>query len=328
VSYSSLSNEDEMAWFYGAWLRWLKKDNEAADKTVEAYGRALKRIVRFAGLSPGNFRPQDLSQAVLTGAMREMLAQREIDRSGTEKSAISESLYKQTLAGLQSFFDFCVLKDHLQEAPDIRRLRMVTKPDLRVNRIRNTQVGAECYSENELDHLFSTVIHSEEREDGPWPTRDWAMLCFFFDLGLSGDELRNANLNWLRQERLLDVDEDWSRRDDEFGNWMLHVPKKSGKIRHLKVSLDLLSVTEDWHGVRRERLGLPAPDEPLFVTHQGTRFTNHTLRSWLDMLNCAAGLRPRTPKAFRQTVRDRLKDQGVPASEISRFLGTQRPRRF
>ena len=139
------------------------------------------------------------------------------------------------------------------------------------------------------------------------------MSSFLAVLGLRASELINANLDWLTQERLLEV--------DEAANWMLQVRGKGRRIRRLPLSPELLDVNERWQSVRTERFGHTAPDDPLFVTHEGSRFNYQRLRYWLRKLNREAALRDRSRTALRQTAGVQLSADDVPMNVIQSLLG-------
>ncbi len=295
-----------MSTVYGDWLLWLPAYENKSDETLRAYGQGLRRMIHYAGLPPASFRPEDLTQAVLTDAVRHMRAARRKNSSGNEVPTISKATLNQTLAAVNSFFDFCLAERLVGEAPDIRRIRKLTKLDAK-------QIDPEYYRPADLRDLFRTAVEPVEREGVRWPARDLAMCSFLAVLGLRASELCNANLDWLTQERLIER--------DEVANWMLQVRGKGQKLRRLPLSAELLKENTHWQQAREERFGKSSSDGPLFLTHEGQRFNYQRLRYWLRSLNRKAAIRDRSLHALRHTAGVQLAVDGVPMNVIQSLLG-------
>lgn len=306
MAHQELPEESTMSAVYGAWLLWLPTYENKSHDTLRAYGQGLRRMLLYAGIPPATFQPEDLGQAVLTDAVREMRAARRKNRNGEYVPAISKATLNQTLAAINSFFDYCLAERLVEEAPDIRRIRKLTK-------LAADQVDPEYYRPSDIRDLFSTAATPVDRNGVLWPARDLAMCSFLAVLGLRASELYNANLDWLTQERLMEV--------DEAANWMLHVRGKGRKIRRLPLSQELLDVNNRWQSTRNDRFGHANPDDPLFVTHEGTRFNYQRLRYWLRKLNREAALRDRSLHALRHTAGVQLAADGVPMNVIQSLLG-------
>jgi len=130
VAYEKLPEEGAMPAVFHDWLSDLNDIEERSEETVKAYSQALRRVLHFAELPPEQLvDPRNLSQAVLTDAVREM-------RRAARR--VSKSTLNQTLAGLVSFFDWCVVTKDLEgksilqgDPPDIRRIRKISKLESR-----------------------------------------------------------------------------------------------------------------------------------------------------------------------------------------------------
>ena len=306
MAHQELPDESSMSAIYGEWLLWLPTYENKSHDTLRAYGQGLRRMILYAEISPATFHPGDLGQAVLTDAVRRMRAARRKDKNGEDVPAVSKATLNQTLAAINSFFDYCLAERLVDEAPDIRRIRKLTKLD-------TDQVDPEYYRPADIRCLFAIAGSPVGRHGVRWPARDLAMCSFLAVLGLRASELINANHDWLTQERLLEV--------DEAANWMLQVRGKGRRIRRLPLSPELLDVNDRWQSVRRERFDHTAPDDPLFVTHEGSRFNYQRLRYWLRKLNREAALRDRSLHALRHTAGVQLAADGVPMNVIQSLLG-------
>ena len=291
---------------YGEWLSWLPVYEHKSDDTVRAYGQGLRRMLLYTDLSPADFRPQDLTQLVLTNAVRLMRGARRLDSTGETVPVFSKATLNQTLAAMRSFFDYCLAESLLDEAPSIRRIRKLTRLD-------EEQIDPEYYRPGELEDLFVTASASVDREGVRWPVRDLAMCAFLAVLGLRAAELCNANLDWITRERLVEV--------EEAPNRMLTVRGKGRKIRRLPLSVELIDANERWQEARRSRFGHTPPDSPLFVAHDGQRFNYQRLRYWLRRLNREASLQERSLHALRHTAGVQLASDGVPMNLIQNLMG-------
>ena len=293
--YLDLPAEDEMSETYHEWKGSLTLLEDKPETTRLAYGQGLRRLVYFTKIPPAEFTPDSLDQLAVLGAVTKM-----------REGLVSKPALNLSLAALSSFADYCEEKRLVAKAPDSRRIRKLTK-------LAADQVDPEYYRPSDIRDLFSTAATPVDRNGVLWPARDLAMCSFLAVLGLRASELYNANLDWLTQERLLEV--------DEAANWMLHVRGKGRKIRRLPLSQELLDVNNRWQSTRNERFGHAAPDDPLFVTHEGTRFNYQRLRYWLRKLNREAALRDRSLHALRHTAGVQLAADGVPMNVIQSLLG-------
>jgi len=304
MAHQQLPTEASMPDLYRRWLLWLPAAEDKSDETVRAYGQGLRRLLMYAKLD--RLRPEDLTQVLLTDTVRVMRADRRPDRSGEPVPAVSKATLNQTLAAVNSFFDFCLAERLLSEVPDLRRIRKLTKLDV-------PAADPEYYRPDDLESLFTTAVGSVDEEGVRWPVRDLAMCSFLAVLGLRASELCNANLDWITKERLVEV--------DEAVNWVLHVRGKGRKLRHLPLSNELLAANRAWQLERSERFGNPGPDAPLFLTHDGCRFNYQRLRYWLRRLNQDAALRNRSLHALRHTAGIQLAYEGTPIHLIQKMLG-------
>ena len=304
MSYRKLPKESEMPPIFNAWLDWLPLLEDKPPNTIKAYNQGVRRIVSFAEKSPKDLTPDFLNQAELTDTVRSM-------RSSGE---MSKATLNQSLAALNSFYDFCIADGLVREVPDIKRIRKVAKLDV-------PQVDPEYYRPAEIRDLYETAA-SQDNEHGKrvlWPERDLAMCSFLAVLGLRASELIEADINWISRERLID-------KDDQ-ATWMMQVLGKGKRIRRLPLSAELIEVNNLWQIEREKRFGKTKPDDPLFVTRSdsrdtsGKRFTYQNLRYWLRILNRVAGLRDRSPHSLRHTAGVQLASDGVPINAIQSLLG-------
>ena len=279
------------------WLTSLPLREDKPRTTIRAYGLALQRLLRYAGIDPANLTPTDLDQATLTNAVSEMRLQ-----------GVSKSTLNQTFSAVSSFLDYCDEKDHFAdvEPPDVRRIR-------KISRLKRAEVDPEYFQPSELRELYETARSGIEGSRVHWPLRDFAMCSMLAVLGLRASEVTAANQDWLTEERLLD--------DDERAVWMIRIEGKGGKIRRLPLSAELYLVNHDWQEERATRFGPSSLEDPLFVTKSGDRFDYERLRYWFRTLNHAASLRRRSLHSLRHTAGVQLANDGVPMHVIQKFLG-------
>jgi len=304
MGYRKLPKESEMPPIFNAWLDWLPLLEDKPPNTIKAYNQGVRRVLSYAEKNPNDLSPDFLNQAELTDTVRSM-------RSSGE---MSKATLNQTLAALNSFYDFCIADGLIKEVPDIKRIRKVAKLDV-------PQVDPEYYRPSEIRDLYETAASNNTAHGKRvlWPERDLAMCSFLAVLGLRASELIDADINWISRERLID--------NDDQATWMMQVIGKGRRIRRLPLSPELVEVNEIWQKERSERFGTPRADDPLFVTKAdskdpgGKRFTYQNLRYWLRILNRIAGLRERSPHSLRHTAGVQLASDGVPINAIQSLLG-------
>ena len=168
MSYRKLPKEAEMPPIFGAWLDWLPLLEDKPPNTIKAYNQGVRRVISFTDKKPEDLSPDFLNQAELTDTVRSM-------RSSGE---MSKATLNQTLAALNSFYDFCIADGLVKEVPDIKRIRKVAKLDV-------PQVDPEYYRPSEIRDLYE-IAASHDNEHGKrvlWPERDLAMCSFLAVLG-------------------------------------------------------------------------------------------------------------------------------------------------
>lgn len=234
MAYEDLPKEETMPAIFHDWLADLDDIEERSEKTVKAYSQALRRVLHFAKLPPEKLvDPSNLSQAVLTDAVREM-------RRAARR--VSKSTLNQTLAGVVSFFDWCVVtkdsegRSMLQgDPPDIRRIRKISK-------LESPRSDPEYYLPADIEKLFASA-GAESDSEIRWPVRDLAMCAFLAVLGLRASELTDLRVNSVTQERL--------STSDKSATWMLQVLGKGKKWRSLPLSDELHRAVTQWEKARK-----------------------------------------------------------------------------
>lgn len=236
MAYEELPEESSMPAIFHDWLSDLEDIEERSARTVKAYSQALRRVLHFAELQPEALTdPANLSQSVLTNAVREM-------RRAARR--VSKSTLNQTLAALMSFFDWCVITKDSEDKPilkgdppDIRRLRKVTK-------LESPSTRPEYYLPADIADLYTAARQSSPTaSEVRWPARDLAMCGVLTVLGLRASELTGLRVNSITQERLSD--------SEDSATWILQVHGKGNKWRSLPLSLELYEAIENWQEVRR-----------------------------------------------------------------------------
>jgi len=292
------------------WTEWLPVFEGKPENTVKAYSQGVRRIVSFAeGVAdvdsdPKKFGPGTFDQLSLIEVVRRII----------ESGTVTKATLNQSLAGLQSFYDWCVnTKPEIRsnDLPDIKRLRKVAKLDV-------PQVDPDYYRPDELRRLYEeaanpdcvvgkTIRHS---------SRDLAICSFLAVLGLRASELTNAKIGWITQETLEAddkgrdedaVDEaelllklaerihpnlrtaDWrDREEDDTGGdtqnsdatderiWVMQVEGKGGKKRRVPLTPELIEANRRWQNEREELQGvdIPRPGDYLFVPLRRPKSSN------------------------------------------------------
>jgi len=300
-----LPPESEMPRVYRDWLDHLSREDDNSEATRKTYGQGFRRVLHHAEIHPSLFEPSLLDEATLAQAARSMLS------SGKKVKTV-----KTTLAAVQHFCQFCKWSGRIDELPNFEWVRRTGIG--RASRIEE-RTDPDHYSEGDLRLLYAAArapLLGGERVR--WPERDITMCRFLANLGLRGQELCDANCDWIRHERYVDT--------NEASNWTLHVQGEGSRRRQVPApNWILLEVSDRWEQSRSERFGVRWPEGPLFVTNDGERFKYTQLRYLIDAVRKDAELRPLPLKAFRQSAQIQWENLGLTASEIRRLLGNSKP---
>ena len=321
------------------WTEWLPVfEGKPETTTVKAYSQGVRRIVSFAeGVAdvdsdPKKFGPGTFDQLSLIEVVRRIIS------SGT----VTKATLNQSLAGLQSFYDWCVnTKPEIRsnDLPDIKRLRKVAK-------LAVPQVDPDYYRPDELRRLYEeaanpdcvvgkTIRHS---------SRDLAICSFLAVLGLRASELTKAKIGWITQETLEAADKDPNEdaEDDGTGGdtqnsdatderiWVMRVEGKGGKTRRVPLTSELIEANRRWQNEREELQGvdLPRPGDHLFVPLRKPKdgsgeeeLSYYQLWYLLQMIAREAGLRELGAHALRHTAGVQMALDGVAINRVQGLLG-------
>ena len=320
------------------WTKWLPVFEGKPETTLKAYSQGVRRIVSFAeGVAdvdsdPKKFGPGTFDQLSLIEVVRRIIS------SGT----VTKATLNQSLAGLQSFYDWCVnTKPEIRsnDLPDIKRLRKVAK-------LAVPQVDPDYYRPDELRRLYEeaanpdcvvgkTIRHS---------SRDLAICSFLAVLGLRASELTKAKIGWITQETLEAADKDPNEdaEDDGTGGdtqnsdatderiWVMRVEGKGGKTRRVPLTSELIEANRRWQNEREELQGvdLPRPGDHLFVPRRKPKggsgedeLSYYQLWYLLQMIAREAGLRELGAHALRHTAGVQMALDGVAINRVQGLLG-------
>ena len=302
MPYRELPPAAEMSPVFHEWLVWLERLQLKPAHTRRAYSQGIRRVLSYTDIAAGDFRPDSFNQVTLTDTVRDIL----IDPK------VSRATLSQTLAALRSFYVFCQTDGLLQSVPDIELIREASQAGRSWSTVEPsyylpTQIQDLYQEANSADH--SGQSGSRVR----WPSRDLAMCSFLAILGLRSEELIGATIGSVTRERLEDA--------TNLATWMIQIRGKGSKVRHLPLSQELVSANERWQLERAERFGTPRPEDPLFVTRNGARFSYQQLRYWLRVLNRQAGLPSYSLHKLRHTAGVQMAAAGVPMNVIQGMLG-------
>ena len=315
------------------WTEWLPVFEGKPTTTVKAYDQGVRRIVSFAeGVAdvdsdPKKFGPETFDQLSLIEVVRRII----------ESKTVTKATLHQSLAGLQSFYDWCVnTKPEIRsnDLPDIKRLRKVAK-------LAVPQVDPDYYRPDELRRLYEeaanpdcvvgkTIRHS---------SRDLAICSFLAVLGLRASELINAKIGWITQETLEDrnrgetqnqdvTDENQDATDERI--WVMQVVGKGEKKRRVPLTPELIEANRRWQNEREELQGvdIPRPGDYLFVplrrpksSNGANKFSYYQLWYLLQMIAREAHLRELGAHALRHTAGVQMALDGVAINRVQGLLG-------
>ena len=315
------------------WTEWLPVFEGKPENTIKAYNQGVRRIVSFAeGVAdvdsdPKKFGPGTFDQLSLIEVVRRIIESRTVERA----------TLNQSLAGLQSFYDWCVnTKPEISsnDLPDIKRLRKVAKLDV-------PQVDPDYYRPDELRRLYEEAANPDSvvGKTVRHSSRDLAICSFLAVLGLRASELINAEIGWITQETLEDrnrgetqnqdaTDENQDATDERI--WVMQVTGKGGKKRRVPLTPELIEVNRRWQNEREELQGvdIPRPGDHLFVPlrrpksgNGASKFSYYQLWYLLQMIAREAHLRELGAHALRHTAGVQMALDGVAINRVQGLLG-------
>ena len=315
------------------WTTWLSVFERKPETTIKAYNQGVRRIVSFAeGVAdvdsdPKKFGPETFDQLSLIEVVRRIIA----------SDTVTKATLHQSLAGLQSFYDWCVnTKPEISsnDLPDIKRLRKVAKLDV-------PQVDPDYYRPDELRRLYEEAANPDSvvGKTIRHSSRDLAICSFLAVLGLRASELTNAKIGWITQETLEDrnrgetqnqdaTDENQDATDERI--WVMQVTGKGGKKRRVPLTPELIEVNRRWQNEREELQGvdLPRPGDHLFVPlrkpkdgSEADKLSYYQLWYLLQMIAREARLRELGAHALRHTAGVQMALDGVAINRVQGLLG-------
>ena len=321
MAYRELPSKDAMSNDFRAWLEWLPVYEAKPSTTIRAYDQGVRRIVSFAeGVDPGEFGPNTFSQLTLIEVVRTMI----------KSDALSKATLNQSLAGLQSFYDWCVNTQpdiRSNDLPDIKRLRKVAK-------LAVPQVDPDYFRPDEVRRLYAEAANPEGHigKTIRLGTRDLAICSFLAVLGLRASELIDAKIGWITRETLK-ADHPVETRNSAAADksiWVMQVVGKGGKKRRIPLSPELVEANKRWQVEREELQGvdMPRPGDHLFVPLRKpkggsgeNKFSYYQLWYLLQVIAREAGLRELGAHALRHTAGVQMALDGIALNRVQGLLG-------
>ncbi len=273
-----------------AWLAWLRDEQRASPRTVEAYGAALSAFLAFLGRHRG----ETLSLADLAGVsaaeVRAYLAFRRSGEAPLAPRSLAPRSLAQALSAIRAFFRF--LDRRLETSNDA------------VARVRGPRIRPGVprpVSAPDARALIDLAGEADGAERIWTGLRDQAVLTLLWGCGLRISEALSL------------------RRADAPLPASLRILGKGGKTRLVPV---LEAVREAVDAYLEAAPFALAPDEPLFRAVRGGPLSPRHVQALTQRLRSALGLSDRaTPHALRHAFATHLLGAGADLRAIQELLG-------
>lgn len=201
------------------------------------------------------------------------------------------------LAALRGFCKWLVIEGHMVSDPTIH----LGNPAI-PGRMPSAFLGSE------LEAIVATVSQADPSARLPWPMRDRALVAVLAGAGLRASECINLKMADLIREQPA----------------ILKVTGKGNKQRRIPIPGEVVEAIDTYLAERCERLGDPAPTDPLLVRYNGKPFTRESLNYHVYRWLLRAGVHKpdgEAAHAFRHTYAKGLVANGVPLSSVQALLG-------
>ena len=103
---------EQMSACFDEWLHWMALYEEATADVVDSRSRAVRRLVAYSGVPPGEFRADSFDQASLMDTVTEM------------KTGLAIGTIRDSICGLEAFLDFCIEDRLISWKPNFERIKL------------------------------------------------------------------------------------------------------------------------------------------------------------------------------------------------------------
>ena len=108
----SLPPAEQMSACFREWLHWMALYEDATADVVDSRSRAVRRLVAYSGVPPGEFGPGSFDQALLMDTVMEM------------KTGLAIGTIRDSIHGLEAFYDFCIDDRLILWKPNFGRIKL------------------------------------------------------------------------------------------------------------------------------------------------------------------------------------------------------------
>jgi len=108
----SLPPAEQMSAWFREWLHWMALYEKATEDVVDSRSRAVRRLVAYSGVPPGEFRADSFDQASLMDTVTEM------------KTGLAIGTIRDSIRGLEAFLDFCIEDRLISRKPNFERIKL------------------------------------------------------------------------------------------------------------------------------------------------------------------------------------------------------------
>ena len=108
----SLPPAEQMSPCFRWWLQWMALYEDATADVVDSHSRAVRRLVAYSGVLPGEFGPGSFDQALMMDTLTEM------------KTDLAIGTIRDSIHGLEAFYDFCIEDRLISWKPNFERIKL------------------------------------------------------------------------------------------------------------------------------------------------------------------------------------------------------------
>ena len=177
---------EQMSFCFHEWLHWIALYEDATADVVDSHSRAVRRLVAYSGVPPGEFGPGSFDQALLMDTVMEM------------KTGLAIGTIRDSIHGLEAFYDFCIEDRLISWKPNFGQIKLRLH-----NRVPDGPYEFSSFDE-QMPPSFQKWLHSMNLHEGRSQTTirsrssDIRRILSYSDI--SPGEFRPESLNHVRLE--------------------------------------------------------------------------------------------------------------------------------
>ena len=104
---------EQMSPYFHEWLQWTAIYEERVGATVKSRGLAVRRLLSYSEVPPGEFGPGSFDQALLMDTVMEM------------KTDVDIPTIRRSIRALEAFYDFCLTDRLILQKPNFERIKLL-----------------------------------------------------------------------------------------------------------------------------------------------------------------------------------------------------------